>query len=300
MTTQPPPMTNIMNKLCILILQIPLFTSSGNCQSIMNGDFEINSATTCQFNLYDTFYNGFMSNSWGFGGNTYSGLDIQTIGCGYAIPPSNLWFVSLSKNGVGGTGTFAISDAISLKIDTPLIAGLMYQLSYYEFASDTFGNPITELEIGLSMDSLNFGQLIYASIPPLNSWIQRTFTFIAPIDGKYITVRNDLNGNDSVFTALGWNSIDRFEITLNTGIIENNQNNTCNLFPNPFNDVLNIRCKKNAASEIILYDVSSKILIHQVFTNEITINTTLLSAGIYFYEIRSNDGSIKKGKAIKE
>jgi hypothetical protein len=73
---------------------------------------------------------------------------------------------------------------------------------------------------------------------------------------------------------------------------------------NPFSDKLNITTNYSEALEIILYDIASRKLLQQKFTNTITLNTAQLAKGIYLYEVRNNpDGSggvVKKGKVVKE
>jgi hypothetical protein len=72
------------------------------------------------------------------------------------------------------------------------------------------------------------------------------------------------------------------------------------LFPNPFSNNLTITSKTNQPLEITLYDITSRKLLHQQFTNSITLNTSQLSKGIYIYELHNKNGVIKKGKVVKE
>jgi hypothetical protein len=84
-----------------------------------------------------------------------------------------------------------------------------------------------------------------------------------------------------------------------TGINEVNENGV-NLFPNPFTTQLNITTTNNDQSKIILYDITSKIIIQQKFTGSVSLNTEQLKKGIYLFEIRNKNGIIKKGEIIKE
>jgi hypothetical protein len=72
------------------------------------------------------------------------------------------------------------------------------------------------------------------------------------------------------------------------------------IYPNPFTDVLSITVNEKDPSEIILYDITSRKLLHQTFTNSITLNTARLAKGIYLYEVRNKNGVVKKGKVVKE
>src|SRR6185295_6732532 len=83
------------------------------------------------------------------------------------------------------------TDALSLKIDTNLITGNIYQIAYYDYGSNDFGQlATTPLVIGLSLDSLAFGDSIYNSLPTIGSWTLRTFSFVAPNNGKYLTIKD--------------------------------------------------------------------------------------------------------------
>ncbi|MEO5572248.1 MAG: T9SS type A sorting domain-containing protein, partial [Bacteroidia bacterium] len=72
------------------------------------------------------------------------------------------------------------------------------------------------------------------------------------------------------------------------------------LFPNPFSDKLNITVKGNQPAEIIFYDITSRKIFNQTFTNSITINTGQIAKGIYIYEVRDKKGVVRKGKVVKE
>ena len=81
---------------------------------------------------------------------------------------------------------------------------------------------------------------------------------------------------------------------------EINQNISETIFPNPFSDNLNVTVNENEQSQIILYDILSRKLLQQTFTNSTTLNTEQLANGIYIYELRTMNGVIKKGKIIKQ
>lgn len=189
-------------------------------QSVLNGDFELNSATSCMFNQSNAEYNDLMEYSVGFGPNTE--LDLQTHSCGYASPPSNDWFVSLSKRPSGDY------DAFSLELSEPLVSGLTYQLSYWEYATDTFGNVNVPLYIGLSEAPNDFGELLHSSLPPLNTWEQRNFTFTAPNNGGFLTVKIDNEGSSKA-----WNFVDNFMLTALSPTKEESLVGEMAVYPNP-------------------------------------------------------------------
>jgi hypothetical protein len=79
-----------------------------------------------------------------------------------------------------------------------------------------------------------------------------------------------------------------------------NSKSCLSVFPNPVTDKLTITSKTNEPLEITLFDLTSRKLLQQQFTNSTSINTSNLSKGIYIYELRNKNGVIKKGKVIKD
>jgi hypothetical protein len=72
------------------------------------------------------------------------------------------------------------------------------------------------------------------------------------------------------------------------------------VFPNPFSSDITIVTNHPTWSSLILYDCHSRLILNQEFTNTITINTSMLSNGIYFYQIRDHNRILKSGKLVKE
>jgi len=174
-------------------------------QTILNGSFEINTAGVDQLNLQNAQYNSFMSNSTAFGdwnGGGPGGGNIDIIGsshyCGQA--QCGNWFVALTS---GGT------DAISLQLSSPLIAGNTYTISFYDRSCTPFP-PGEGVEVGVSNLNNHFGTLVYAA--PVTAydagWTQRIFSFVAPDTALYITVRCG-----GVSHQLPWTQVDNFTIS---------------------------------------------------------------------------------------
>jgi len=84
------------------------------------------------------------------------------------------------------------------------------------------------------------------------------------------------------------------------GINESTKNTSATVYPNPFTTQLNIALANNESSQLILYDIASRKLLQQSFTNSVSINTTSLESGIYFYEVSSGNKMMRNGKVVKE
>ena len=71
-------------------------------------------------------------------------------------------------------------------------------------------------------------------------------------------------------------------------------------YPNPIINQFSLKTNNNEPSEIILYDIESRKLLQQKFTNFVSINTEQLAKGIYIFEFRDRNGLCKKGKVLKD
>lgn len=84
------------------------------------------------------------------------------------------------------------------------------------------------------------------------------------------------------------------------GIIEVDETYEVSIYPIPFTNELKIRSSINEPLEVLLFDISSRKILQQEFTNSTTVNTQHLAKGIYLYEVRNKNGLINKGKVVKE
>ena len=176
--------------LFLLVFSHSIFKS----QTFLNGSFEINTAVNNQINLSNAGFNGFMSNTFAFG--TTGNMDIirtNTWGGGFAQHCT--WYVALT-----GSGT----DIFSMTLSAPLVTGTTYTISFWDRKDAGFA--AFPVQIGLSTVNNAAGTVIYtAPVAPTNNvWTQRTFTFVAPNNGQFITVRQNGGSTSS------WAHVDNF------------------------------------------------------------------------------------------
>ena len=105
---------------------------------------------------------------------------------------------------------------------------------------------------------------------------------------------NQVLSEDSGYTAQGNITIDYdnsggVEATIISADFE--------IFPNPFHDKIYI--KSEGASEIVIYDITSRKVLQQRFLNTTTLNMGGVANGLYVYELNTQ-GTIVKGKLVKE
>jgi hypothetical protein len=112
----------------------------------------------------------------------------------------------------------------------------------------------------------------------------------------------DSTGTFSNFNLTFVNAFPVMYDCIPTSIEENSVslNEQVEVIPNPFSDKLTITSKTNEPLEITLFDITSRKLLQQQFTNSTSINTSYLSKGIYIYELRTKNAVIKKGKVVKD
>jgi len=73
------------------------------------------------------------------------------------------------------------------------------------------------------------------------------------------------------------------------------------VFPNPFTGELRIAVENTQEPvEVILYDLTSRSIMHESFTSAVTLNTEQLAKGIYIYQVRNGNTLLKSGKVIKQ
>ncbi len=93
--------------------------------------------------------------------------------------------------------------------------------------------------------------------------------------------------------------IDRNSVTTSFSESENLNQIIVEEYPNPFSESVSFKSTSKTTVDIILYDVAKRTILNQSFIASISINTSKLDQGIYFYECRNKDGLINSGKIIK-
>jgi hypothetical protein len=289
---------------------------------VPNGDFESYTQLpggAGQYNLSTGW-----SNCGGFGSPDYFHLN----GTGLAQLPNPFPSTVYPHGGsaIMGLILYDISypdfrEYVSHALLNPLTAGQTYTLSFYV----TNGTPpiyyggsgCDHFSVAFSTAPLSQGnpliinftpQFIYNGFLYDNNWQQVTFNFTADSAYQYITFGSFVN--DAVQqlqphdTALSFSEayyfIDDIDLENSTDIEETaGIQNNISVFPTLFSDELNISGSSNYQHEIILYDISSRKLLQQKFTNAALLNTQQLAQGIYIYEVSIKNQVIKKGKVVK-
>jgi hypothetical protein len=203
---------------------------------------------------------------------------------------------------------------VTIKVSATLAAG-----NLLKYVSNNQGILFTTAPHVANVNPLpvnNFAHLVNtALISDTVNWTTLRWSFIADSSYQYIVLGNffaDSLTNGYLINPLGTApyaayyiddvcvSTDSLTCEGMVGIEEQNNVTPISIFPNPFTDKINFTIKRNELSEIIIYDITSRKILNETFTNSISINTETFAKGIYLYEVRSKNGLCKKGKVVKD
>jgi hypothetical protein len=165
----------------------------------------------------------------------------------------------------------------------------------------------------------NYAQVYIDSIVSDSvAWTRISGSFIADSGYGYISIGNFFDGNNTSAIDV----IDTFPFPvaykpyyyiddvcvssdsltcyrLPNGISSQQSKEKINVYPNPFNNIINIEASDQQLNEIRIYDPISKLIFKEQFTKSLAINTQAFNNGLYFYYIVNKNGFVKSGKIIK-
>ena len=83
------------------------------------------------------------------------------------------------------------------------------------------------------------------------------------------------------------------------GVKENTNNNDITLYPNPCGGQLTVNSEQLTVKEIKIYNLLGQCVYQSAINNQYTININQLPSGLYFAEIKTEKGIVRK-KVVKE
>jgi hypothetical protein len=175
-----------------------------------------------------------------------------------------------------------------------LVQGNSYTIRYFDKVSTDGGGAggLIPLEFGLSTESSSFGTLIHSSTPSY-SWVERNFTFVAPSNWNFITLKLLVTGS--------WIHVDNTRIESALSLDDKSLEDEIVSFPNPFSNTLNFKLNNiNDVSELRIFNLAGKEIIKKEFINELTLETFDFNSGLYFHTITNQSRILKKGKILKK
>lgn len=168
-------------------------------QTLLNGSFE-SYAGACQYNIPNATFNAGMPSTVGFG--IASQLDIIASSCGFGSAQQGNWFVAMAVDISNSQ-----NDAFSMQLNTPLVNGASYTLSWYDRGWSPYATNVQE--VGISSSNNSFGTSLFTTPPPtIGTWVARSVTFTAPSAGlQFVTAR-------VLIGSYGWTHVDNFVVGL--------------------------------------------------------------------------------------
>jgi hypothetical protein len=212
---------------------------------------------------------------------------------------------------------------IEIQLSAPLVSGFCYSFEMFVSTAEHCQYKTSAIGVYFS-DSLynNFQtSAILPLVPQINNtpgnvpsninWMQVSGTYLATGGENYLIIGNFKDSANSPLIVSNPNAtndydyayvyIDDVSLTLSscTALEEPYEKDDISIYPNPFNDKINITTESNKMIELSLFDITAIKILTQSFTKSATINTEQLPKGIYFYELSNKNSVIKKGKIVK-
>lgn len=242
--------------------------------------------------------------------------------------PSNALGYQPAHSGEAYAGIFVYQDEgeldvreyISIQLDEPLASNASYYVDFKinlvgqaNFAIETMGVLFT------SDDQLNLNgtlvdheaQIVHSGEPLTDTlnWMTISGIYVAEGGEQYLTIgnfENDENcglveiGEIGAFGNFSYYYIDDVVVQGPISAVDESEMNQTLIYPNPVNDELRIESPNAQTKEIRIYNLNAELVKRALFSNSLSLNMAQLTAGLYYYDIVGKEGTIKRGKLLKE
>ena len=243
--------------------------------------------------------------------------------------PQNAFGAQLAHTGqsyVGG-GSYVESvnqrEYICNQLISPLVSGKKYTVGFYISHADSSKYAIDRIGAYLSVDTINAQTGLNLPFTPqiANSngnilrdsanWTLISGTYTAGGGEKYITIGNFYNNTNTNVDTVNYSGtawpyayyyIDDVSVELDTtvGIKEVDNNLHFDVYPNPSNNIINIKLTTSGKYNLKLLNVLGEMFFdQQIEQNKVNIGVGDLPKGIYFMEILSEQGRGRKKIVIQ-
>lgn len=180
---------------------------AGSGNMILNGSFEINNGLGTQYNLLNGSFDAAVAHVTAFG--SASELDLMDLSNTFGLAPVDGNY----KVGMHFSSTLT-RDAFSFDLSSSIVAGRTYTVSFWAQTVLDFDPGREPLHIGISNSATDFGTLVYNTGPNSpNSWTYHEHTFVAAVDGAYLTVSSVFGPNPT------WIHVDDFRLVPSPGAV---------------------------------------------------------------------------------
>jgi len=209
---------------------------------------------------------------------------------------------------------------LEVQLQTPLIAGQTYQLSYYANAAHTkYTSDDIQAYFSSTFISTNSNNQLFSVTPQLVNtpgnyldtlnWTLIQGNFIATGFETHLLIGNFLDKTLSTYSIqmsapilnpscyVYIDDISLVELISNS--INNYKNIVFKIYPNPVGTTMTLQSSIKRPSTLIIYNALMQICSKYSFDDKIEINTEAFNHGTYFYTVMQENNIISKGSFIK-
>ncbi len=298
-----------MRLLYFLFVAGLLYAPGTNAQQFINGEMEpLAGSLPCHYIPKNDFFQRMRDGGYDWSDTlktndpptTYlvAGMGKDTCHEGSGAPLAGDFFL-------GMTGTVKGSNAISMKLNKPLILGYPYTLKLYVKKPRT-GNAIS-LEVGYTSIEKTMGtSLGIISAPTDTAWTLVSYSF-APTtsDITYISIKAGLlpTGSDEDLRQTTY--VDGLYVNDYTSVDNiNGDRSKLQIYPNPMTDVATIALPYGVQRpcQLAIYDVAGRLIQEQknVTDDKVTINRNSMAKGFYMVRVTGKDNNVANAKLTVE
>ena len=288
----------------ITFLAITSLSVPAAAQQFVNGDLEANSP--CGTQILNSQFNMFMYDAgYGFGTTDRAGYKGEIYlsatsggGCVEGPAQKGSYFLGLASY------TYGLVDAMSLKLDAPLLANKTYVLTFYTKKSRSVNPTIGSipLEIGYTTDSLKFGTMVTTvQAPTTSAWLLNTVNIRPTVPTRYITVQAVRATTGGFFQS--YTFVDNFKIAVGTDVKSAEQAFAIAPHPNPFQSKLQFSIAGTAKMPcaISVADMTGRVAMRsEVSDFAVSIPRGDLSAGVYMLSVKDATGAVSYSRIVAE
>jgi len=213
----------------------------------------------------------------------------------------NMAFVT--GNGFGSADDFDVDSTTILKSPKLDLSGFIEP--YLVFYRWFYNGVVLDDNMVVSFVDTSGNNLwvdFYTQENPNSNWVLENIKVsehISPPALDYIQFEVSDNGSASILEA----AIDQFFVSEGEfiGIEEQESANNYNIYPNPFNSIINIELASNDYLRSEIYDVSGRIIQSKKLTRGLnTLELDELPKGVYLLRLTKADGSFEQEKLIRQ
>lgn len=209
---------------------------------------------------------------------------------------------------------------LTTMLTNPLLIGQNYQLSFYitngtspvnygGAAADHFSialstSPLIQSD-GYHAITTVTPQYVYNGFLYNTDWQLINYSFVADQAYQYLTFGSFVNDNVQQIqqvTPVGYPNayyfIDNINLNVPLSVEEQEAMAAIKVYQNNIDEILTIETNNTSSLELMLYDLNGRLLIQKIFSTSTIINTSLLSKGIYIYNIKDSEGKRNQGKIL--